>query len=276
MGSSCYPMAGSASVRGISVCRQGSGRNVKNGESQTGPYRLFDTLTALFVTVLLVSNIASAAKIVDLKLSLGGFPLAFDGGTFLFPLSYIFGDVLTEVYGYRRSRRVIWTGFGCAALMSLTFWILGQLPGEVSWERTAGQTAYNQILGSVGNGAIVVASLSAYWAGEFSNSYVLAKMKIATRGRWLWTRTIGSTLVGEGIDTGLFVGIATGLGVFPAEAMVSLLMANYLFKVGVEVVMTPLTYRLCRLLKRVELTDVYDHDTSFNPFKLELFNQRIP
>lgn len=233
-----------------------------------GSYRLLDTVTALFVTVLLISNIASAAKIVDLRVSIGDFPLAFDGGTFLFPLSYIFGDVLTEVYGYRRSRRVIWTGFGCAALMSLTFFVLGRLPGETSWESAAGQAAYDRILGSVGNGAIIVASLCAYWAGEFSNSYVLAKMKIMTRGRWLWTRTIGSTLVGEGIDTVLFVGIATMLGVFPAAAMWSLLLANYLFKVGVEVVMTPVTYRLCRFLKRIEGIDVYDYETTFNPFKL--------
>lgn len=233
-----------------------------------GSYRLLDTVTALFVTVLLISNIASAAKIVDLRVSIGDFPLAFDGGTFLFPLSYIFGDVLTEVYGYRRSRRVIWTGFGCAALMSLTFFVLGRLPGETSWENVAGQAAYDRILGSVGNGAIIVASLCAYWAGEFSNSYVLAKMKIMTRGRWLWTRTIGSTLVGEGIDTVLFVGIATVLGVFPAAAMWSLLLANYLFKVGVEAVMTPVTYRLCRFLKRIEGIDVYDYETTFNPFKL--------
>ncbi|NIO03416.1 MAG: queuosine precursor transporter [Proteobacteria bacterium] len=238
-------------------------------------YQFLDTVTAIFVTVLLVSNIASAAKIVDLKISIGGFPLAFDGGTFLFPLSYIFGDVLTEVYGYRKSRKVIWTGFGCAGLMSLTFWLLGKLPGEVSWESIAGQAAYDKILGSVGNGAIIVASLSAYWAGEFSNSYVLAKMKIATEGRWLWSRTIGSTLVGQGVDTFLFIGVATMLGVFPVEAMLSLLVANYLFKVGVEAVMTPVTYRICNLLKRIEGVDTYDHNTSFNPFNLELFHQEV-
>ncbi len=240
-----------------------------------GPYQFLDTVTALFVTVLLVSNIASAAKIVHLGISIGGFPLAFDGGTFLFPLSYIFGDVLTEVYGYRKSRKVIWTGFGCAGLMSLTFWLLGRLPGEVSWEATAGQAAYDKILGSVGNGAIIVASLSAYWAGEFSNSFVLAKMKLATRGRWLWTRTIGSTLVGQGLDTALFVGVATVLGVFPVEAMWSLLVANYLFKVGVEAVMTPVTYRICSFLKRIEGVDAYDDDTDFNPFNLELFHREI-
>ncbi len=240
-----------------------------------GPYQFLDMVTALFVTVLLVSNIASAAKIVDLRIAIASFPLAFDGGTFLFPLSYIFGDILTEVYGYRKARRVIWTGFGCAALMSLTFWILGKLPGEISWEHAAGQAAYDKILGSVGNGAIIVASLLAYWAGEFSNSYVLAKMKIATRGRWLWTRTIGSTLVGQGIDTFMFVGVATALAVFPVEALWSLIVANYLFKVGVEAVMTPVTYRLCRLLKRIEKVDFYDYDTSFNPFDLDLFHSNL-
>lgn len=249
--------------------------NEPMGNKRQGPYQLLDTVTALFVTVLLVSNIASAAKIVDLKISFGGFPLAFDGGTFLFPLSYIFGDVLTEVYGYRKSRKVIWTGFGCAGLMSLTFWILGRLPGEAAWESIAGQAAYEKILGSVGNGAIIVASLSAYWVGEFSNSYVLAKMKITTKGRWLWTRTIGSTLVGEGLDTLLFVGIATVLGVFPPEAMVSILVANYIFKVGVEAGMTPVTYRLCSFLKRFEKVDAYDYHTSFNPFNLEPFHREI-
>jgi hypothetical protein len=250
-----------------------SGKSMDPGRqgNKGGPFRLLDTVTAAFVTVLLVSNIASAAKIVDLRISVGGFPLAFDGGTFLFPLSYIFGDVLTEVYGYGRSRRVIWTGFGCAALMSLTFWILGHLPGEASWEEAAGQAAYDKILGSVGNGAIIVASLCAYWAGEFSNNYVLAKLKIATYGRWLWTRTVGSTLVGQGVDTILFVGIATMMHVFPAEVMWSLVVANYLFKVGVEAVMTPVTYRLCSFLKRIEGVDIYDYDTSFNPFKLGLF-----
>jgi uncharacterized integral membrane protein (TIGR00697 family) len=155
--------------------------------------------------------------------------------------------------------------------MSLTFWVLGRLPGEIAWEKAAGQEAYDRILGSVGNGAIIAASLSAYWAGEFSNSYVLAKMKIATHGRWLWTRTIGSTVVGEGIDTTLFVGMATLLGVFPAEVFWSLLLANYLFKVAVEAFMTPATYRLCGFLKRIEGVDVYDDHTSFNPFNLELF-----
>jgi uncharacterized integral membrane protein (TIGR00697 family) len=192
-----------------------------------------------------VSNIASSAKIVDWGVTLFGIPLAYDAGTLLFPISYIFGDVLTEVYGYRYSRRVIWTGFACALMMSVSLWVVGRLPGETYWEENVGQSAYNAILGGVSTGAIVVASLVAYWAGEFSNSFVLAKMKIITRGRWLWTRTIGSTLIGEGLDSFLFVTLATMLNVpgFVPEIWLTLVLTNYIFKVGVEVFMTPATYR---------------------------------
>jgi uncharacterized integral membrane protein (TIGR00697 family) len=233
-------------------------------------YKYADLITALFVAVLLVSNIASSAKIVDWGVSLFGVPLAFDAGTLLFPLSYIFGDVLTEVYGYRYGRRVIWTGFACSLLMSLTLWLVGALPGEASWESNVGQGAYNSILGGVSSGAIVVASLVAYWAGEFSNSFVLAKMKIITRGRWLWTRTIGSTLVGQGVDTVLFVSIATLLGVpgFVPQIWLTLVLTNYIFKVGVEVLMTPVTYWVVNWLKRAENEDYYDYATDFNPFKI--------
>jgi uncharacterized integral membrane protein (TIGR00697 family) len=205
---------------------------------------------------------------VDWGVSLLGLRLAFDAGTLLFPVSYIFGDVLTEVYGYRRSRKVIWTGFGLAALMSVVFWFVGRLPGEAEWEGYAGQGAYDAILGGVGSGGIIVASLLAYFAGEFSNSYVMAKMKIATRGRWLWTRTIGSTLVGEGIDTALFVVIACLFAVFPWSIALTLIVTNYIFKVGIEALMTPLTYRIVDGLKQVEHEDYYDYHTDFNPFKV--------
>ncbi len=231
-------------------------------------YRYLDTITAVFVAVLLISNIASSAKILDWGVSLLGLRLAFDAGTLLFPISYIFGDVLTEVYGYRRSRRVIWTGFALSALMALTFWLIGALPGEAAWQDYAGQEAYDAILGGVGSGGIIVASLSAYFAGEFSNSYVMAKMKIATQGRWLWARTIGSTLVGEGVDTALFVVIACALGVFPWSIALSLIVTNYIFKVGIEALMTPATYRIVNGLKRVEREDYYDYDTDFNPFRV--------
>jgi uncharacterized integral membrane protein (TIGR00697 family) len=233
-------------------------------------YKYFDLILALFVTTLLVSNVASSAKIVDWGVSFLGIPLAFDAGTLLFPLSYIFGDVLTEVYGYRYGRRVIWTGFACSILMSATLWIVGRLPGEAYWQVNVGQQAYQNILGGVSSGAIVLASLVAYWAGEFSNSFVMAKMKILTRGRWLWTRTIGSTLVGEGLDSLLFVSLATLLKVpgFAPQIWMSLVLTNYLFKVGIESLMTPVTYQVVNRLKNVESEDYYDYDTDFNPFRL--------
>jgi len=233
-------------------------------------YKYFDLILALFVTTLLVSNVASSAKIVDWGVSFLGIPLAFDAGTLLFPLSYIFGDVLTEVYGYRYGRRVIWTGFACSILMSATLWIVGRLPGEAYWQVNVGQQAYQNILGGVSSGAIVLASLVAYWAGEFSNSFVMAKMKILTRGRWLWTRTIGSTLVGEGLDSLLFVSLATLLKVpgFAPQIWMSLVLTNYLFKVGIEALMTPVTYQVVNRLKNAESEDYYDYDTDFNPFRL--------
>lgn len=235
-------------------------------ESQRS-YRYFDWILALFVTVLIVSNIASSAKIVDWGFSLFGVRMAFDAGTILFPISYIFGDVLTEVYGYRRSRRVIWVGFGCLALTSLVLGVVRVLPGEASWQTYAGQENFVKILGGISSGGIVIASLLAFWAGEFSNSFVLAKMKILTRGRWLWSRTIGSTIVGEAVDTLVFTLIATLTGVFPWEIFVSLVLTNYFFKVGIEALMTPVTYWVVGLLKRVEQEDYYDVGTRFNPFK---------
>src|SRR5512143_869488 len=224
-------------------------------------YRYLNTVTAIFVTVLIVSNIASSAKIVDLGFKVFGVPMAFDAGTILFPISYIFGDILTEVYGYRNSRRVIWTGFFCLALAAVTFWVVSILPGEATWQGYAGDTAYQAILGSMSSGGIVLASLGAYWAGEFSNSFVLAKMKILTQGRWLWTRTIGSTLVGELIDSAAFVAVASLFGVFPWSLFATLVLTNYLFKVAVEAGMTPLTYLAVSFLKRAEREDYYDRGT---------------
>ncbi len=218
-------------------------------------YRYFDLITALFVAVLLISNVAST-KIMRLG------PFTFDGGTILFPVSYIFGDILTEVYGYRRSRRVIWTGFFCTGLMAAVLAIVGALPPAEGWDN---QAAYRTILGQTPR--IVLGSLIAYFAGEFSNSYTLAKMKIWTGGRWLWTRTIGSTLVGEGVDTLLFVVIAFA-GTMPGALLWSIIASNYVFKVGVEAAMTPVTYRVASFLKRVEHEDVYDVGTDFNPFKV--------
>jgi uncharacterized integral membrane protein (TIGR00697 family) len=218
-------------------------------------YRYFDLVMALFVAVVLISNVAST-KFVKLG------PFSFDGGTILFPISYIFGDILTEVYGYRRSRRVIWTGFFCAALMAGVFALVGALPAAEGWEN---QAAYQAILGSTPR--IVLGSLVAYFAGEFSNSFVLAKMKIWTQGRWLWTRTIGSTLIGEGVDSILFVLVAFA-GTIPWPLLWATVVSNYVFKCGLEALMTPVTYRITGLLKRTEQEDVYDVGTDFNPFKV--------
>jgi len=229
-------------------------------------YRFFDIIMAVFVTVLVVSNIASSAKIIDLGLNIFGVPLAFDGGTLLFPLSYIFGDILTEVYGYQRSRKVIWTGFGCLVLASAIFWLVGVLPGEATWQQYAGNAAYVAILGGMSSGGIVLGSLAGYWSGEFTNSFILAKMKVLTNGRYLWMRTIGSTIAGELVDTVAFVVVASAFGVFPWSLFLTLTVTNYLFKVGVEVLMTPATSAVVRVLKRVESEDFYDRDTNFNPF----------
>jgi uncharacterized integral membrane protein (TIGR00697 family) len=192
-------------------------------------YRYFDIIMAVFVTILVVSNVASSAKIVDLKFSVFGIPLAFDGGTILFPISYIFGDILTEVYGYKRSRRVIWTGFFCLMLASATFWLVQNLPGEATWQDYAGDASYAAILGGMATGGIVLGSLAGYWSGEFTNSFILAKMKILTSGSWLWLRTISSTLVGELVDSFIFVLIATLLNVFPWELFTILVVTNSLF-----------------------------------------------
>jgi uncharacterized integral membrane protein (TIGR00697 family) len=217
-------------------------------------YRFFDLIMAVFVTVLVVSNIASSAKIVDWGFSLFGLPMAFDAGTILFPISYIFGDILTEVYGYKHSRRVIWVGFACLAL------------SEVTWQGYAGDEAYNAILGGMSTGGIVLASLAGYLTGEFTNSIILAKMKVLMKGRWLWARTIGSTIFGQLVDTVMFVIVASAFGVFPWSLFLTLTVTNYLFKCGVEALMTPVTYAVVNALKRAENEDYYDKGTNFNPF----------
>ncbi len=229
-------------------------------------YRFFDLIMAVFVTVLVLSNIASSAKIVDWGFSLFGVRMAFDAGTILFPVSYIFGDILTEVYGYKRSRRVIWVGFACLVLSAFIFWIVRLMPGEVTWQGYAGDEAYDAILGGMSTGGIVLASLAGYWTGEFTNSFILAKMKILTNGRWLWTRTLGSTLIGEMVDTVIFVVVASASGVFPWSLFLTLTLTNYLFKCGVEALMTPVTYGVVNALKGAENEDYYDRGTNFNPF----------
>jgi len=209
----------------------------------------------LFVAVLLISNIVAQKTFV-----VG--PFVFPAAVIVFPLSYIFGDVLTEVYGYGRARQVIWGGLVANLLMVLVFQATIALPPSEAW---GGQEAYARVLGTVPR--IVLASMIGYWAGEFSNSYVLAKMKILTHGRRLWTRTIGSTLVGQGVDTGLFIFVAF-VGTLPGSVLVRLLVSSYLFKVAYEVAATPLTYLVVGFLKRKEGVDVFDRGTNFNPFRL--------
>ena len=218
-------------------------------------FRYLDVITAFFVAVLLISNTVSV-KLVHFWI------FTYDGGTILFPLSYVFGDILTEVYGFSRSRRVIWLGFACTLLMANVYIIIGRIPAAQGWPF---QNDYLNILGLVPR--IVIASLIAYFAGEFSNSFTLAKMKIWTRGRWLWSRTIGSTIVGEFVDTLLFVSIAfLGATGYPTRVLWAVLISNYIFKVGVEVVLTPVTYAVVGFLKRREHEDYYDYHTDFNPF----------
>lgn len=217
--------------------------------------KYLDVIAGLFVAVLLISNVAST-KIVTLG------PFVFDGGTLLFPLSYIFGDVLTEVYGYRRSRRVIWTGLVANFLMVFVFWIIAIMPAGPDWNM---QQAFEGIL--LATPRIVLASSIAYFAGEFTNSYLLSRMKIASQGRQLWKRTIGSTLVGQLVDTIIFVAIAFA-GTMTGHVLLALIVSNYLLKVGIEILNTPITYKVVSYLKRQEGVDVYDHGVNYNPFLL--------
>lgn len=219
-------------------------------------FHYYGWIIGLFVAVMLISNTVST-KI----LNLGWF--MFDGGTILFPLSYIFGDILTEVYGYSRARKVIWIGFFSVMLMSLVYFIVGALPAADGWQF---QESYNNILGIVPR--IAFASLIAFFAGEFSNSYILAKLKIKTKGKYLWLRTIGSTLVGELLDTLIFVLIAFA-GVMPTSLLIPIIISNYVFKVGIEILMTPVTYKAVSFLKKREGIDYYDYKTDFNPFSVK-------
>jgi len=230
-----------------------------NTSSSQSSFKYLDVVAAFFVTVLVISNIASSAKIVDLGVSLFSIPLVFDGGTLLFPLAYVLGDVLTEVYGFGTARRVIWTGFAALVLTALVFFLLGVLPPDAFWEaETGGQGAYNAILGGISYGGIVFASLAAYLVGEISNAAILSKLKVKMKGRLLFVRTIGSTLVGELLDTLIFVLIASAAGVFSWEIFWSLVITNYILKCGIEALMTPFTYWAAGFLKRKEGIDNYD------------------
>jgi len=234
--------------------------------SQPEKFKYLDIIASFYVAILITSNIASAAKIVDVGFSVFGIPLAFDGGTILFPLSYVLGDVLTEVYGFKTSRRVIWTGFIAMALTALSLFILRILPADKAWEAETGSAAFNNILGGVSSGGIVIASLIAYLAGEFSNSVALSALKIKMKGRLLWVRTIGSTLIGEMLDSLIFVSIATVTGVFPRSIFWSLVITNYILKCCIEIIMTPFTYKASAFLKKKEQIDVYDNGIKYTLF----------
>src|SRR5690349_9379182 len=218
-----------------------------------------------FVVILICSNLIGPAKIAQMDLPVVGV-LTFGAGVLFFPISYVFGDVLTEVYGYARSRRVIWAGFAALAFASLMAYIVVALPPAPFWKN---QAAYDVAFGSTWR--IALASMFAYFCGEFVNSFTLAKMKIATAGRWLWTRTIGSTIVGEGVDSLLFYPLAFyGTGIIPDEALPKVMLAQFVAKVAVEVVFTPVTYWVVGTLKRAENEDHYDRDTQFTPFSLKV------
>jgi queuosine precursor transporter len=231
--------------------------NTFPGRLSRRTYKYYDLLMAGFVTVLLCSDIIGVQKVC----TIGG--ISFGAGILFFPLSYAFGDVLTEVYGYARSRKVIWTGFGALIFAAFMSWVIVRLPAEQTWR---GQEAYEAIFGQTPR--IIFASLTAFWAGEFANSFVLAKLKILTNGKWLWTRTIGSTVAGEGVDSLIFYPLAFA-GVWTTHNLVAVLISNYCFKVLWEVLATPLTYKIVGFLKKAESEDYYDRNTNFNPFTLE-------
>jgi len=228
-------------------------------------YRYYDLVLAGFVAVLLCSNLIGTAKVAEVAV-LGGV-FVFGVGNIFFPISYIFGDVLTEVYGYARARRVIWSGFIAMVFASLmAFVVIGLPPTPTEPFNATLQPALEVVFGNTWR--IVAGSIIAFWAGDFVNAYVLARMKVWTSGRWLWTRTIGSTLLGQAVDSVIFYPIAFA-GIWTGQTLVSVIVFNWLFKVSVEVVMTPATYAVVNFLKRHEHEDYYDVDTDFTPFSLE-------
>ena len=224
-------------------------------------YRYYDFVMVAFVTVLICSNLIGPAKIAQIDAPLLG-TLTFGTGVLFFPISYVFGDVLTEVYGYARARKVVWAGFGAEVFASFMAWAVLAFPPAPGWPN---QAAFDTVFGSTPR--IVFASLIAYFCGEFTNSFVLAKMKLLTNGRFLWMRTIGSTIAGEAVDSVIFYPLAF-LGIWSNDLVVRVLITNYLLKCGWEAVMTPITYRVVNALKRAEHEDYYDRDTNFTPFSL--------
>jgi len=227
-------------------------------------YRYYPLVMSGFVAVLLCSNLIGPGKVCALRLGWLG-TVTFGAGNLFFPISYVFGDVLTEVYGYARARRVIWAGFGAMVFATFMSWVVIHMPAAPTDYNETLQPALGVVFGSTWR--IVAGSVLAFWAGDFANSYVLARLKVLTRGRWLWPRTIGSTVCGQAIDTALFYPIAFA-GLWDADTLTSVMGFNWLIKVGVEVALTPVTYAIVRGLKRAEREDYYDRDTNFSPFSL--------
>jgi queuosine precursor transporter len=221
--------------------------------SASRTYKYYDLLMVAFVTVLICSNFIAAGKIARIG------SLEFGAGVVFFPLSYLFGDILTEVYGYARSRKVIWAGFSALVFATVMTWVILALPPSRSWSN---QKAWETVFSN--SWRIVAASLTAFLVGEWVNSVVLAKMKLLTDGRYLWSRTIGSTIAGELVDSAIFYPLAF-LGVWTTRQVVNVLLANYILKVATEVVLTPLTYKVVGFLKRAENEDYYDIGTNFSP-----------
>ncbi len=215
-------------------------------------------LATAFVTCLIVANV-TAGRLVDF------WGVALPGAVLIFPISYIFGDVLTEVYGFKRSRLVIWLGLGANVFMALFFLLINALPAPIWWQTQA--KSYNLVLGLAPRA--VLASITAYFVGEYLNSLVLSKMKILTKGKWLWTRTIGSTIVGEGADTLIFISIAFA-GLMPLRNLLFLILAQYIFKVAYEIAATPLTYLVIFKIKKIEGIDTYDYGEKYNPIGLKI------
>lgn len=244
---------------------QGRPIAVEAGALGARPLRYFDFVMAAFVAIMLLSNVLGAGKVAVIDLpGIGLWP--FGAGILFFPLGYVIGDVLTEVYGYARARRCIWVGTVALLFMALMSWVVVALPPAESW---GGQAAYEQVFGQVPR--IVFASITAFWAGEFANSYVLARMKVWTQGRHLWTRTIGSTVVGQGVDSLIFYPLAFwGAAEWTHALVFKVLITQWILKVSWEALLTPVTYVVVGFLKRREGVDIFDEDTNFTPFRTRL------
>jgi uncharacterized integral membrane protein (TIGR00697 family) len=226
-------------------------------------FRFYDFAMAAFCTILICSNLIGAGKAAQLVLPAIG-PVTFGAGILFFPLSYVLGDVLTEVYGYARARRVVWAGFAASLFAAFMAWAVVAMPPAPTW---TGQDALAAVFGQ--GPRIFFASITAFWAGEIANAFVLARMKVLTQGRWLWTRTIGSTVVGQGVDSVIFYPLAF-LGVWETSLVIQVMLTNYVLKVGWEVLLTPVTYKIVAWFKRVEGLDVFDTNTDFTPFKAKI------